>query len=212
MFTADHWRQFAWNLKTGDIFLTSPETGFYISCKLSPLETICTKYQILFSGKTKKIISICRLLQILSRVLSINSLSNKTKKKEKKKRKKKRQQQKDNKQSLFTADHWRQFAWNVKKLLIFFLLFPETGFYISCKLSPLETICTKYQILFSGKTKKIISICRLLQILSRVLSINSLSNKTKKKKKKKRKKKRQQQKTTNSLCLQRTIEDNLLEM
>ena len=32
-----HWRQFA-----------------YISCKLSPLETICMRSQILFSGKNKK--------------------------------------------------------------------------------------------------------------------------------------------------------------
>ena len=30
------------------------KTGFDISCKLSPLETICMKYQILFSGKNKK--------------------------------------------------------------------------------------------------------------------------------------------------------------
>ena len=29
-------------------------TGFDISCKLSPLETICIKYQNLFSGKNKK--------------------------------------------------------------------------------------------------------------------------------------------------------------
>ena len=46
--------------------------------------------------------------------------------------------------------------WNI-------LLFPEkknktnkqkTGSYIPCKLSPLETICLKYQNLFSGKKKK----------------------------------------------------------
>ena len=34
---------------------------------------------------------------------------------------------------------------------IFFLFFPEMGFAISCKLSPLETVCMKCQILFSGK-------------------------------------------------------------
>ena len=33
---------------------TSKKTGFEISCKLSPEEKICMKYQILFSGKNKK--------------------------------------------------------------------------------------------------------------------------------------------------------------
>ena len=37
---------------------------------------------------------------------------------------------------------------------IFFLFFPETGFDISCKLSPQETICMKCQSLFSGKKNK----------------------------------------------------------
>ena len=32
------------------------------------------------------------------------------------------------------------------KLMIFFLIFPETGFDISCKLSSMETICRKCQI------------------------------------------------------------------
>ena len=36
------------------------------------------------------------------------------------------------------------------KLVMFFLFFQKTGFDISCKLSPLETICMKCQILFSG--------------------------------------------------------------
>ena len=35
-------------------FFFSQKTGFDISCKLSPLETICMIYQILFSWKTKK--------------------------------------------------------------------------------------------------------------------------------------------------------------
>ena len=34
--------------------LFSQKTGFDISCKLSPKETICMKCQILFSGKNKK--------------------------------------------------------------------------------------------------------------------------------------------------------------
>ena len=49
-----------------------------------------------------------------------------------------------------------------------FLISPETGFDISCKL---ETICMKYQNLLSGKNKKNILKCRLLKIFSRVLSI-----------------------------------------
>ena len=36
----------------------SQKTGFDISCKLSPLETICMKCQMLFSGKNKKNISL----------------------------------------------------------------------------------------------------------------------------------------------------------
>ena len=49
----------------------SQKTGFDISCKLSPVETICMKCQNLFSGKNKKNISICFLLKILPRVLSV---------------------------------------------------------------------------------------------------------------------------------------------
>ena len=33
------------------------ETGFDVSCKLSPLETVCMKCRILFSGENKKNIS-----------------------------------------------------------------------------------------------------------------------------------------------------------
>ena len=41
------------------------------------------------------------------------------------------------------------------KLVMFFSYFSqETGFAISSKLSPLETICMKWQNLFYGKTKK----------------------------------------------------------
>ena len=42
-----------------------------------------------------------------------------------------------------------------KHFEIFFLFFfQKTGFDISCKLSPVETICMKCQILFSRKIKK----------------------------------------------------------
>ena len=48
------------------------KTGFDMSCKLSPLETICMKCLILFPGKNKKSISKCRLLKNLPGVLSVN--------------------------------------------------------------------------------------------------------------------------------------------
>ena len=45
-----------------------------MSCKLSPVETICIACQILFTGKYKKTISICRLLGILPDTLCANEL------------------------------------------------------------------------------------------------------------------------------------------
>ena len=64
------------------------------------------------------------------------------------------------------------------KLMIFFLFFPENWIWhfmqivsLGDNLSPWETVCMKCQILFSGKNKKNILKCRLLQILPRVLSI-----------------------------------------
>ena len=51
----------------------SQKTGFDSSCKLSPMETVCMKCQILFSGEkknNKKNISKCHLLKILPRVQS----------------------------------------------------------------------------------------------------------------------------------------------
>ena len=112
-------------------FLFFQKTRFGISCKLSPLETICMKCQILFSRKNKKNISKCCLLKILPRVPPV----------------------------VVSADD---------KLIKFFLFFQKTGFGISCKLSPLETIRMKCQILFSRKNKKNISKCHLLKILPRV--------------------------------------------
>ena len=52
-----------------------------------------------------------------------------------------------------------------------FLIFPEKGFDISCKLSPLETICMKCQNLFSGKKEKISSMFCLLNS-SRVVKVD----------------------------------------
>ena len=40
------------------------------------------------------------------------------------------------------------------KLMTFSYFSQKTGFDLSCKLSPLETICMKGQILFFGKDKK----------------------------------------------------------
>ena len=53
----------------------SPKTGFDISCKLSPVETICMKFQILFFCKNKNNISKYCHLKVLPRMLSINSFS-----------------------------------------------------------------------------------------------------------------------------------------
>ena len=44
----------------------SQETGFGISCKLSPLETICMKCQNLFSGKNKQ-----NIINLLSAVFAL---------------------------------------------------------------------------------------------------------------------------------------------
>ena len=48
--------------------------------------------------------------------------------------------------------HWVKFSADILKYL--FIFSTKTGFDISCKWSPKETICMKCQILFSGKKKK----------------------------------------------------------
>ena len=60
-------------------------------------------------------------------------------------------------------------------VIFFYFSLRKTGFDISCKLSPLETICMKCQNLFSRTNKNNISKCRLLKILPRVLSVKVLS-------------------------------------
>ena len=47
---------------------------------------------------------------------------------------------------------WTNSTDNISKYFSYFT--QKTGFGISCKLSPLETICMKCQILFPGKNKK----------------------------------------------------------
>ena len=71
----------------------------------------------------------------------------------------------------FTA-LWANSADN--KLIIFFLIFLENRFDISCKLSPKETICMKCQSLFSGEIKKNILECDLLKFLPSMLSMKEL--------------------------------------
>ena len=52
----------------------SKETGFDISCELSPFETIYIKSRILvFGTKYDKYISICRLLKFIPRVLALSN-------------------------------------------------------------------------------------------------------------------------------------------
>ena len=50
----------------------SQKTGFDISCKLSPLETICMKCQILFSRKNKKTIINLLSAELAQRVVKVN--------------------------------------------------------------------------------------------------------------------------------------------
>ena len=53
-------------------FYFSQETGFDISCKLSPLETICMKCQILFSGENNKNIISLRSAEFAHSMVSVN--------------------------------------------------------------------------------------------------------------------------------------------
>ena len=50
------------NILKINIFRFQDKTGFDISWKFSPVETICMKCQFLFSGGIRKMPSICRLL------------------------------------------------------------------------------------------------------------------------------------------------------
>ena len=63
-----------WANSADNILMTSyfsQKTGFDISSKQSPLETICMKNQNLFSVKNKKNISKCHLLKFLLRELNV---------------------------------------------------------------------------------------------------------------------------------------------
>ena len=53
-------------------FYFSQKTGYDISCKLSPKETICMKCQILFFGKNKKKIINLSSAENVQRVVKVN--------------------------------------------------------------------------------------------------------------------------------------------
>ena len=56
-------------------------------------------------------------------------------------------------------------------LFFFFFFFPNTGFGISCRLSPKETICMTCQSLFCAKNRKISSFCRLLNFTHTMVKV-----------------------------------------
>ena len=85
--------------------------------------------------------------------------------------------------------HWANLADD--KLMIFSsFLSQKVGFDISCKLSPLKTVCMKYQSLYSGKNKKgnkfqslffwgkncQISNCHLLKFLHSIHSVKTMNS------------------------------------
>ena len=57
------------------ILIFSQKTRFDILCKLSPLETICMKCQILFSGKNKKNVMNLLFAEFACSMLSVNEHS-----------------------------------------------------------------------------------------------------------------------------------------
>ena len=87
-------------------------------------------------------------------------------------------------QSLYLTEFVKQIAWILIACLalstlgkifsrqhtkIFFLFSQKSGFNISCKLSPLETVCLKYQILFSVKNKKNVTNLSSAELAQRVI-------------------------------------------
>ena len=60
-----------------DFSYVSQKTEFDISCKLSPVETICMKCQILSSGKNKKIGDNLSSAELAQRVVNVKPVSNK---------------------------------------------------------------------------------------------------------------------------------------
>ena len=71
------------------------------------------------------------------------------------------------------------------RLMIFFLFFffQKIGYGISCRMSPLETVCMKCQNLFSAKKIRDISICHMLSIKKKKKTTTTKKNKKKKQRK-----------------------------
>ena len=101
-----------------------------------------------FLGKIRKSIWIYRLLKILLRVLSIKFCK-----------------------LIFTAHSLGRFSrWQTD----YILFLQKIDLDISCKLSPLKTICMKCQNLFSGKIKTIFQNVILPKILPRKLTVKGI--------------------------------------
>ena len=60
----------------------------------------------------------------------------------------------------------------IEIVFFFFFFFQNTGFDISCKLSSMETICMKCEVLFSGKNKKNITNVFSSEFAQRVVKVN----------------------------------------
>ena len=56
------------NWRYDDVFLFFPENRIWHFMKISPLETLCMKYQNLMSCKNQKNIWICRLLKKITKI------------------------------------------------------------------------------------------------------------------------------------------------
>ena len=123
-----------WHFK---IFLYfSQKTGFDISCKLSPLETIiCMKCQACFLHYMSKPFLRKQVLTFHTDVKTCLLWKNKN-------------------------------IWNIKTIS------QKTGFEISCKLYPLETIHMKHQNPFSGKNKKNIISLSSAELVKRAVKVN----------------------------------------
>ena len=126
------------------------------------METVCMKFQSLFSGKSKKTISKCCLLKFLHSMQRQNDVET--------------QNDEDHHhwfrimmkikidwsfcfRSPFTGINKHKSTFNQfsrRQIDIFSLFFAEKGFYISCSLSPKETVCMKMSSpFFWEKWKKI---------------------------------------------------------
>ena len=74
-------------------------------------------------------------------------------------------------QSLYRLAFWVKFS--ADDILKYFSFFPQkTGFDISCKLSPLETICMECQILFPWKNKKNVNNLSSAELAKCVVKVN----------------------------------------